>query len=102
MTRFKRPAHYLVCHNPRLQESGWSRQNSANRIVIRISASSLSQSAWKESNLRPSSYKNAAPTAELHAANKSEVGEIRTLARLGKSQGCFRYTTTSNGYDAAF
>ena len=48
--------------------------------------------AWKESNLRPTTYKVAALTTELHAS--SRAGGIRTHTHLIKSQGCFRYTTT--------
>lgn len=49
IVRFKRPMHYLVCHNPKLF------------FVVSF------QSAWRELNPRPSSYKDAALTPELHA-----------------------------------
>ena len=65
MIRFKRPMHYLVCHNPIC-------------FVVR--------SARKESNLQPSSYKDAALTTEPRAV--SGAGEIRTLAERIKSPSC--------------
>ena len=49
IVRFKRPMHYLVCHNPKLF------------FVVSF------QSAWRELNPRPSPYKDAALTPELHA-----------------------------------
>jgi hypothetical protein len=52
------------------------------------------QSAWKESNLLLTSYKDAALTTELHAV-MSEAGGIRTHALRIKSPLCFHYTTTS-------
>lgn len=45
--RIKSPVHYLVCHNP---------------VYVLFS-----ESAWKESNLRLASYKDATLTTELHA-----------------------------------
>lgn len=74
ISRFKRPVHYLVCHNP----------------ICVLS----SKSAWKESNLLLTSYKDAALTTELHAV-MSEAGGIRTHALRIKSPLCCRYTTTS-------
>ncbi len=71
--RFKRPVHNPVCHNP---------------ICF------VFQSAWKESNLLLTSYKDAALTTELHAV-MSEAGGIRTHALQIKSPLCCRYTTTS-------
>ena len=50
------------------------------------------QLAWKESNLRPTTYKVVALTTELHAS--SRAGGIRTHTHLIKSQGCCLYTTT--------
>ena len=41
-----------------------------------------SKSAWKESNLRPSSYKDAARTIELHAEQVKPVGFEPTLCGL--------------------
>ena len=41
-----------------------------------------SESAWKESNLRPSSYKDAARTIELHAEQVRPVGFEPTLCGL--------------------
>ncbi len=50
IARIKSPMHYLVCHNPKL-------------FVVVVSF----QSAWRELNPRPSPYKDAALTPELHA-----------------------------------
>ena len=76
--RIKSPVHYLVCHNP----------------ICAL----FSESARKESNLRPSSYKDAARTIELHAEQVRPVGFEPTLCD-GKasleSPLCYRYTTTS-------
>ena len=49
IARIKSPMHYLVCHNP--------------MCVVVVSF----QSAWRELNPRPSPYKDAALTPELHA-----------------------------------
>ncbi len=57
--------HYLVCHNPKL-------------FVVR--------SARKESNLQPSSYKDAALTTEPRAA--SRAGGNRTHTERIKSPSC--------------
>ena len=49
IARIKSPMHYLVCHNPMC----------CRRCFV--------QSAWRELNPRPSPYKDAALTPELHA-----------------------------------
>ena len=54
IVRFKRPMHYLVCHNP-----------ICSRCFVSVVVSF--QSAWRELNPRPSPYKDAALTPELHA-----------------------------------
>ena len=53
IVRFKRPVHYPVCHNP---------------VCL------FPQSAWRELNPRPSSYKDAARTTELHAVKVRPEG----------------------------
>ena len=53
IVRFKRPVHYPVCHNP---------------VYL------FPQSAWRELNPRPSSYKDAARTTELHAVKVRPEG----------------------------
>lgn len=60
ISRFKRPVHCLVCHNP-----------------VRFQLTSLADSAWWEWNPRPAPYKDAALTTELHAV-ASRAGGNRT------------------------
>ncbi len=69
IVRFKRPMHYLVCHNPMCRVC---------RFRVR--------SARKESNLQPSSYKDAALTTEPRAA--SRAGGNRTHTERFKRPSC--------------
>ena len=86
IVRFKRPMQYLVCHNP----------NGA--VVIDC------QSARKESNLQPSSYKDAALTTEPHAGDANDapppVGPERfELSPNGlKVRHAASYTTTPSRF----
>ena len=79
IVRFKRPMHYLVCHNPKL-------------FVVR--------SARKESNLQPSSYKDAALTTEPRAGGANgaapQVGPegIEPTPNGLKDRHAACYTTT--------
>ena len=61
-------------------------------LPLTLQSQNCFQLAWKELNLRPTTYKVAALTTELHAS--SRAGGIRTHTHLIKSQGCFHYTTT--------